>query len=315
MAKDKKVDSQNDERIELLLVDGSALLHRAYHAYPKMTMKGGGLVNAVYGVASMLISALESIRPEYVSVLWDVAKPTFRHKMYVAYKAQRPKTDQELIDQIPLVYEMLDSFSINQLKQEGYEADDLIGSLAEMFKGQVDKVVVLTGDQDVMQLIEERVGVLVPGRGKIPMKMYGESEVVERYGVRADQIVDYKALVGDSSDNIPGVLGIGPKTAAALLQSFDTLDEIYRDLSLIEGKMGSKVLEKLREGKESAYLSRELSKIKRDIKVGVKLADMAYESLAKEGTREFFKTMNFKSLTRRVFGDENEKDDRQIGLF
>jgi len=311
-----------NEKVELLLVDGSALLHRAYHAYPKMNIRSGKLVNAVYGFASMFISAIDDISPEYVCVAWDVGKPTFRHEMYVAYKAHRKKTDQELIDQVPLVYEMLDAFGVKQVSKEGFEADDLIGSGAEKYKSGVDEVVILTGDQDLMQLVKDKVSLLVPARGSVPAKQYRESEVLERYGVRADQIVDYKALIGDSSDNIPGVVGVGPKTASMLLNKFDSLDGIYKWLDNTGDVSGSevdgvrfRVVEMLRDSKDSAYLSRDLSEIKVDMEMDGSLEEMLCGEFGdRNELREFFEKMSFKSLSRRVFGDE-KKDDIQMGLF
>lgn len=315
------------EKTELLLVDGSALLHRAYHAYPKLTSRDGKLVNAVYGFASMLIAALDSIHPEYVAVAWDVGKPTFRHEQYVAYKAQRPKTDEELIEQIPAVHEMLSAFGIPQLEQEGYEADDIIGSLAhQMIKKHqarlLDTVIILTGDQDTMQLVSENVGVLVPSKGAQAQKLYTPQDVSEKYGVTPEQIVDYKALVGDSSDNIPGVAGVGPVSAARLLNAFGSLDAIYKavdqELRMTNTelrKIDDSLLKKLREGKESAYLSRDLSQIKRDMRLGVALKKLAYETVATDEAREFLERAGFKSLVRRVFGSLEQKDNRQVGMF
>ncbi len=304
------------EGTELLLVDGSALLHRAYHAYPKLTTRDGRLVNAVYGVASMLISGLETIKPEYVAIAWDVPKPTFRHEKYVAYKAQRPKTEEALVNQIPAVRELIGEFGIVQIEQEGYEADDLIGTLAQREKGRVDVVVVLTGDQDVMQLVEDKVKILVPGRGQEDQRVFGEMEVVEKYGVQANRIVDYKALIGDSSDNIPGVVGIGPKTAVRLLQKFGSLEEIYHDLEEVGKVEGARVREMLEAGRESAIMSQDLSRIRCDVPIGVKLKDLEFNGLATSRTREALESLGFRSLVRRLFVDVDEKkDDKQLGMF
>lgn len=315
------MEDKEKENIELLLIDGSALLHRAYHAYPKLTNRSGKLVNAVYGVASMIISALDEISPEYVTVAWDVPKPTFRHEKYIAYKANRPKTDQDLVDQIPMVREMLSAFGISQVEEIGYEADDLIGSIGEQFQDKVDQVVILTGDCDAMQLVGDKIGLLVPGRGSEGQKLYVPADVKEKYGVRVDQIVDYKALIGDPSDNIPGVLGVGPKTAEQLLQKFESLDGIYENLDKVKVEMSDRVFGLLEEGKDSAYLSRDLSEIKKDMKIDEKIEDFAYETLATDEAREFLEKMNFKSLVRRLFGEESvrraqdKKNDKQMGMF
>lgn len=308
------VTEEINEQVELLLVDGSALLHRAYHAFPKMTTGDGRMVNAVYGFASIFIAAMEQINPEYVVVAWDVPKPTFRHKKYIGYKANRPKTDQDLIDQIPMVYKMLDAFGVSQLSEEGFEADDVIGSAADKYKGKVDKVVVLTGDQDTMQLVEEKIAVLTPGRGKNPPVLYGPSEVENRYAVTPAQIVDYKAMVGDSSDNIPGVAGIGPKTASQLLQRFGDLDGVYAKLGEVKAEFSERIMKLLEDNKESAYMSQELAQIKRDMEIEESIESFLYDGLEKDEVREFFTKANFKSLIKRVFGEEKE-DDKQMGLF
>lgn len=307
--------AEEKEKIELLLVDGSALLHRAYHAYPNLTSKDGTPVNAVYGVAAMLVSALDEIKPEYVAVAWDLPKPTFRHEKYIAYKAHRPKTDEELIDQIPMVKRLIDAFGLSQIEMEGYEADDIIGSVGDKYKSKVDQVVVLTGDQDAMQLVEERIGVLVPGRAREPQKLYARDDVREKYGIDPEQIVDYKALTGDASDNIPGIVGVGPKTAVTLLHNWETLDEIYGSLDQVEEKMGARIRKMVEDGRDSAYLSRELAQIKRDIEIEETLEQMAFETLATERSKEFLQDLNFRSIVRRLFGEEKKVDDKQMGLF
>lgn len=306
---------KEEKQIELLLVDGSALLHRAYHAYPDLTSKNGKPVNAVYGVASMLVSALEEIDPEYVVVAWDLPKPTFRHKKFIGYKAQRPKTDEELIDQIPTVKEMIEAFGVKQMEMEGYEADDIIGSLGDKYKNSVDKVVVLTGDQDMMQLVEDKIGILVPGRGRVEQILYGRDEVLEKYSIEPSQIVDYKALIGDPSDNIPGLAGVGPKTAVRLLNQWDSLDKIYANLGEVKDKMGERVYSLLEKSKDSAYLSKELAQIKRDIEITDSLEDYALGRLDNDEVREFLERVNFRSIIRRLFGEEKKSDDRQMGLF
>ncbi len=182
----------------------------------------------------------------------------------------------------------------------------MIGSLARKFYDQAESIIILTGDQDLMQLVNGKVKVLLPARGKVPAKLYGEEEVRERYGVEPKQIVDYKALVGDPSDNIPGVAGIGPKTAAKLLQEFGSLEEIYGVVKQGSG-LNERLVEKLREGEESAFLSQRLAKIKTDLDLGVKLEDLEFEGLEREEVREFLEKMRFKSLLRRVFGEAKKR--------
>lgn len=309
---------------KLLLVDGSALLHRAYHAYPPLTSKTGEIVGAVYGVASILISALESVEPSHVMVAWDLPKPTFRHIKYVGYKAQRPKADAEMVQQIPKVKEIIASMGIVQVEQEGYEADDIIGTLAQMARdGSLQgtepcNVVILTGDQDTMQLVSEQVRVLTPAKGANQSTLYGPDEVFNKYGVHPEQIVDYKALIGDASDNIPGVSGIGPKGASNLLKMFGSLERIYRDIKEVQVHFGELMAKKLADGRESAFLSQDLSRIVREMKIDVTLEEMEYRDLQGQALQEKLEELGFKSLVKRLFGETEEKkkiNENQMGLF
>lgn len=310
---------------KLLLVDGSALLHRAYHAYPPLKTKTGEIVGAVYGVASILISALEEVKPTHVMVAWDLPKPTFRHIKYVGYKAQRPKADSEMVEQIPKVKEIIEAMEIVQIEQEGYEADDIIGTLSKIKPldppcseaGQLTNepfdIVILTGDQDTMQLVDDHVRVLTPAKGANPPVLYGPDEVFNKYGVHPEQIVDYKALIGDPSDNIPGVAGIGPKSAASLLNQFGTVENIYKNIDKIENE---KVKEKLLSGKDSVELSYELSKIVCDMQISTPLEAMEYQGLQGQSLKARLEEFGFKSLIKRFFPEpETIKIDPQMGLF
>jgi len=308
---------------KLLLVDGSALLHRAYHAYPPLTTKTGEVVGAVYGVTSILISAIESSNPTHVMVAWDLPKPTFRHEKYVGYKAQRPKADSEMVEQIPMVKEVIKTMGIIQLEQEGYEADDIIGTLSKVSENQKTKesedieVVILTGDQDTMQLVNDRVRVLTPAKGANPPVLYGPDEVWNKYGVHPEQIVDYKALIGDPSDNIPGVAGIGPKGASNLIKMFGSLERIYRDIKEVQVHFGETMAKKLADGKDSAFLSQDLSRIVTDMPLQTTMEEMEYHGLRGETLRDKLEELGFKSLVRRIFGDDTKKpkNENQIGLF
>lgn len=309
---------------KLLLVDGSALLHRAYHAYPPLTTKTGEIVGAVYGVTSILIAALESEKPSHVMVAWDLPKPTFRHLKYVGYKAQRPKADEEMVLQIPLVKEVIETMRVLQIEQEGYEADDIIGTLSKVSENQNTKeserveVVILTGDQDTMQLVNEHVRVLTPAKGANPPVLYGSDEVFNKYGVHPNQIVDYKALIGDPSDNIPGVAGIGPVMAAKLLNEYGSLEEIYKNITKIPENQRIK----LEAGKESAFLSQDLSKIVTDMELKIGIGEMEYRDLKTEELKMKLEELGFKSLVRRIFKENDPPSPKgsggarnQIGLF
>lgn len=310
---------------KLLLVDGSALLHRAYHAYPPLRTKSGEIVGAVYGVTSILIAALESEAPTHVMVAWDLPKPTFRHIKYVGYKAQRPKADAEMVEQIPLVKELIGAIGIVQIEEEGFEADDIIGTLS---KNQEGEVIILTGDQDTMQLVSELVRVLTPAKGANPPILYGPGEVFNKYGVHPEQIVDYKALIGDASDNIPGVAGIGPTTASKLLQEFDNLQAIYKavnsksEIRNPKQILNPKIIEKLINGKESAFLSQDLSRIVTDMKLSVQMEEMKYMGLQGQSLKVKLEELGFKSLVKRIFGETDPPSPKgsggarnQMGLF
>lgn len=305
---------------KLLLVDGSALLHRAYHAYPPLKSPSGEIVGAVYGVASILISALNEVMPSHVMVAWDLPKPTFRHIKYVGYKAQRPKADSEMVEQIPLVKEIIAAMGIVQIEREGYEADDIIGTLSATADSRLQnpddsgivEVVILTGDQDTMQLVNDHVRVLTPAKGANPPVLYGPDEVRAKYGVEPSQIVDYKALIGDPSDNIPGVAGIGPKSAAELLQKYQTLDKIYLDLANIPINQRAK----LEQGRDSALLSQDLSKIVTDMQIEETMEQMEYHGLQGPTLKAKLQEFGFKSLIKRFFAEsESIKIDPQMGLF
>jgi len=296
--------------MKLLLVDGSALLHRAYHAYPSLTTRQGESVGAVYGVISMLITSLIAEEPDKVAVAWDLPQPTFRHELYIGYKAQRVKADAEMIEQIPRVKEVISAMGIVQLEQSGYEADDLIGTMAKKEKGEI---IILSGDMDLTQLVSKRVKMLAPARGGEGAKLYGEREVEEKLGVKPAQVVEYKAMVGDASDNIPGISGVGPKTAAALLTEYGDFATVLNNLS----KLPRKVREKIEAGRESAELSRQLAMIDCKVKIEVDREKLLYQGLKREELRSKLAELNFRSLIRRIWGEEVKKmgTEQQMGLF
>jgi DNA polymerase-1 len=241
----------------LLLVDGHAILHRAYHAYPPLTTTKGELINAVYGFTSILLSVLKNLEPKYVACAFDLAKPTFRHKEFKAYKAHRPKVDEELKEQIPKAKGVVKALSIPIFEKEGFEADDVIGTIAKgavfayqdfcVHKSPAKKdnfsiktkaqgckrvhsknltdsprhskfeTIIVTGDKDALQLVDNQIKVFMPQRGKQPPQMYDRKVFLKKYGFEPRQLIDFKALAGDASDGIPGVKGVGPKTATKLI--------------------------------------------------------------------------------------------------
>jgi len=309
------------EKQDLVLIDGNAILHRAYHALPPLTTRSGELVNAVYGFSTMLLKILHEMQPKYIAVAFDTVKPNFRHQEYVGYQAHRPRTDSELTGQIEKVHDLVRAFNMPIFSIEGYEADDVIGTLAKQAVERDKKnkeeieVLIVTGDKDLMQLVSERVKLFMPTRGLSEGQIVGEKEVIEKMDIPPAQIVDYKGLVGDQSDNYPGVPGIGPKTAVELLKKFGSLEEIYRNLNKIEKKT---LLGKLAEGAESGQLSKKLATILIDVPITLDLEKCLAQDYDKERVIGFFKELGFRSLVNRLnppTEKEAEKNGRQPSLF
>lgn len=335
----------------LVIIDGNAILHRAYHALPPLTTAKGELVNAVFGFCSMLLRVIHDLKPQYLVVTFDRPKPTFRKLMYVGYQAKRPKMADELSSQIEPVHRVLETMEIPIYEIDGYEADDVIGTLVsqaasvarQQFSAEsevirlrrdhdsskigraprdqeIDEVIIVTGDKDILQLVDERTKVYMPVKGLFEAKLFGEKEVEERLGVKPSQVVDYKALVGDSADNYPGVEGVGPKTASGLLGTFGTLENLYKNLGIL-GKEKAGLAKKLAEGAESAGLAKKLATIVTDVPVKLDLGKCKIGKLDKPEVVKLFAELEFNSLIRRFKEgnkeDMEDKDDKgeQIRLF
>ncbi len=272
----------------LLIVDSHALLHRAYHALPLLVNSKGEPIGAIYGFASILVSAIAQIKPNYLVACFDLPKPTIRHKKFADYKAKRPKTPDDLIKQFTLVRRFLKNLEIPIMEKEGYEADDAIGTITEIMSKKHKNIenIVVTGDLDTLQLIDRQTKILTPRRGVSDPVMYDEKRLKERFpGLSPNQVVEYKGLRGDPSDNIPGVPGIGEKRALNLINRFGTIDNIYKNLEnekeaehfLKEKILSPLILKKLEENKDLAFFSRELATIYRDIPIKFNLEDAAWE--------------------------------------
>lgn len=315
----------------LVLIDGHAIVYRAYYAFPPTLKTPEGVqVNAVYGFASILLNVIRELKPSHVAVAFDMDKPTFRHVEYVGYKAQRPETDQELKDQIGTVKEVVENLNIPIFGVEGFEADDVIGTLAKQSYKKKMEAVIVTGDQDAMQLVNGNVKVYVPAKGKYPAKMYGEDEVKEKYGLEPKQIIDLKALMGDASDNIPGVKGVGPKTATDLLQKYLTVERIYTglDKALKAGEISANVAKKLIDDYEEAVRSKRLATIVLDVPITLDLKACELHDYDKQKAVKFFHSLGFNLMIKRLPSDDweqaaeeafkgklKEKKGSQIGLF
>lgn len=281
---------------KLVLVDGHALFHRAFHAMPPLTTSKGELVNAVFGFTSMLLRVLSDIKPDYAVVAFDTKAPTFRHTEYTAYKAHRIAAPEEMHQQLPRVKEVVDSLNIPIFTLEGYEADDIIGTLASQATNQ--EVFIVTGDRDALQLVNTHIKTYMPGKSLSDIIIYDGKKFEEKYGFGPKQLIDYKALVGDASDNIPGVDGIGEVSATKLIQEFGSVEEIYRNLEKIPEKLNKK----LALGAESAVLSKKLATIDTQVPIQLDLNKCILSDYDKQKAIKLFEELEFKSLISRLPG-------------
>jgi DNA polymerase-1 len=278
---------------KLVLIDGNAILHRAFHALPPLTTKTGEPINAVYGLVSMLLKTVQDLKPTHLAVCFDEKEPTFRHKAFSGYQAQRPHMADELSGQFEKARKFLDAAGIAAYSKPGYEADDVIGTLSKLFK---DEVVIVTGDRDILQLVDNRVKVYMPIAGLSSARLMGEAEVVEKMGIPPSQIDDYKAFVGDSSDNYSGVSGIGPKTALSLLKKYGSMKEAYKHLK----DLPPQTSQRLERGRQQAALSKKLATIVRDVPLKFNQEETSHWDVDSLKVLNLFQDFGFKTLTERV---------------
>ena len=285
----------------LLLIDGNSLINRAFYALPPLTNAKGEPTQAVYGFTTMLIGAIGKYKPKYIAVAFDLPAPTFRHEMYDGYKATRKKMPDELAAQLPILKEQLRLMNISIVEKAGFEADDIIGTLS---RDQSVMTYIITGDRDSLQLIDDTTGVVMTKRGITETVLYDEKQLLADYGLTPRQVIDYKSLAGDGSDNIPGVPGVGEKTANDLIEKYGSLDGVYEHVLEIPGKLG----EKLRAGEQSARLSYTLATIKTDVPLTEKTADFTFDFPFTSAVKRFFIDNNFKSLLKRdeLFATDGE---------
>ncbi len=284
-----------------ILLDGNALLHRAWHAIPPLTTGKGQVVNAVYGFAMVLEKILEEYKPEAMAIAWDLPGKTFRHEAYELYKAQREKKAQELYDQIPLIQEMGSAFRIPSLSLPGYEADDIIGTLSTRASKKGYDVLIVTGDMDALQLVNDRVHVVSFVKGFSETKTYDVAAVRERFHLEPGQLIDYKTLRGDPSDNLPGVPGIGEKTATELLHAYKTVDGIFKALK--KGEIPEKFAKKLADHEKTAEQMKHLVTIVRDAPLDFDLAEAKMKPLDWGKILEQYRAFEFRSLMRKHAGE------------
>jgi DNA polymerase-1 len=292
----------------LLLIDANSIIHRAFHALPPFTGPDGRPTGALYGISAMMLTLLRTNRPEYAAALFDRPEPTFRDEKYKEYKAQRPPTANELIAQIIEARDLFRAFGIKTFEKPGFEADDLIATLAEKFRNEKDlQVMILTGDRDTLQMVDgEKIVVKIFNKGVSDTTIYDEKAVIEKYGLKPEQLIDYKALVGDNSDNIKGVPGIGPKTAVEIIRTHGTLEKVLAAMpkdEKLQKRLGPFVAE--------AELSKYLVTLDRNVPLepaelgGLEDLQLPSVEAAQETIAKYFKTLGSATLLRRLLeGDK-----------
>ena len=298
---------------KLVIFDGNSIVHRAYHALPpSLTTREGKPVNAVFGFVSIMLKALAEIKPQYAIVAWDYPADTFRHEMYKEYKATRQSADQELYDQIPIVKQVVEAMNIPLLERKGYEADDILGTMAAKAADYPElETILVTSDKDALQLVTDRVMVLATRTGISDVIEYDSAKVKEKFGLTPRQLIEYKALRGDPSDNIPGVAGVGDKTATKLIQAYGSVEALYKaldqarqagkkELDAKGAKIAGKLFERLVEHKADALLSRTLVTIKTDMPLELNLTSAELSDYDHAKVVALFAELQFKSLVKRL---------------
>lgn len=313
---DKAAKNKNKD---FVVVDANALLHRSYHALPPMTSPEGQVVGGVYGFFSTFFKMHQELQPDYVVVCFDLPEPTFRDKKFEDYKAQRPDTPEDLVSQIPILKELLSDFEVPILEQEGFEADDIIGTLAERYKDRENlEVIILTGDYDTLQLAQQGVKIYTMRKGMSDTVIYGPEEVEEKYGFEPKKLPDYKGLKGDSSDNIPGIKGVGEKTATKILSHFESLEELYQKLdreeieTQLSDQLSSRMITKLKEAKDKAIFSKELAVIRTDVPCDFQLKQAKWPTFDYKKVEGKFYGLGFRSLVERI-PETTKKSELEVG--
>lgn len=285
---------------KLVLIDGNSIAYRAFFALPLLNNDKGIYTNAVYGFTTMLLKILEEEKPTHILVAFDAGKTTFRHKTFGEYKGGRQKTPPELSEQFPFIRELLDAFDIKRYEIENYEADDIIGTIANIADKSNTEVKIFTGDKDLLQLVQDKVEVVLTKKGITDVDTYDTQAVLDKYELTPEQIIDMKGLMGDKSDNIPGVPGVGEKTAIKLLKEYGTVEKV---LDSIDEISGAKLKEKLSDNRDSAIMSKKLATIFTDVPLEMTVDDFKYDHNPGEKVVALFKELGFNSLLDRVSSD------------
>lgn len=286
---------------KLLLLDANSLIHRFFHALPPLTTPKGEPIGAIYGLSQVCLKILRELKPTHIAAAFDRPEPTFRDGMYKEYKAQRPPTANELVAQIIRAHDLFDKFKIKTFELPGFEADDIIATLAEKFRAEPDMTVsIFSGDRDSFQLVEgDKVVVEFLIKGITETQRFNETAVKEKFGLLPSELNDYKAFVGDASDNIPGVKGVGPKTALPLIQEYKTAEAVFENIGLLPAK----VYKKLEGQQEIALLSKKLSTLDRHAPIYFdSVDDLVWAPIDFTELGKYFTELGFNSLVRRIEG-------------
>lgn len=284
---------------KFVLIDGNAIVHRAYHVMPPLTRSDGTPTGAVQGFFSMILKMIAELAPAHIAIAFDSPSPNFRKELFAQYQSQRPAMESDLSPQFGIIQGILRSAKISVYAVDGLEADDIIGTIAEKAKETGHQVYILTGDRDMLQLVNHKTKVLAPVKGISEMILFDEEKVREKYGITPSQFIEFKALMGDSSDNYPGVSGIGPKTASNLINEYGSVDNIYKNISKIKTK-NPKLSEKLEEGRENAKLAHQLATILTDAPFAYDFSDCDMKNLDVEGFKKALEVYDFKTLPKRL---------------
>ncbi len=298
-----------------LLIDGSAIVHRAYHAMPFFNKKDGESTGAIYGFFSMLLKVIQQLDPKYIVVAFDRPKPTFRQQMYVGYQAQRPKMESDLSDQFRKIIDILQKARISTYAVDGYEADDIIGTVSDDANKRGILTYIVTGDRDMLQLVDHDTRVFMPIKGISEVSIMDADKVREKYGITPEQFIDYKALQGDSSDNYPGVAGVGPKTAANLINDYGSVENIYKKIDEVAVK-NKNLAEKLINGHDACMLAQKLATIVRDVPFAYDFDATRIEKIELEDFKMALIRQEFHTLPKRldeIFGKDGKVTDKGKG--
>lgn len=295
---------------KLVVLDGNSIINRAFYALPPMITSQGQPTGAIYGFTTMLFKIFQDIKPDYIISAFDRKAPTFRHLEYKEYKAGRKKMPDELAQQIEPLKELLAAFKIGILELDGYEADDIIGTISKKYEGPDMEVLIYTGDRDSLQLVSDYTKVMFTKKGISEIDIYDKNAIKDKYGFSPEGIIDLKGLMGDASDNIPGVAGVGEKTALKLLNEYGTLEGVYENIDCISGK---KLKENLEQHRDEAFLSKRLATIDRNVPISVDIESAAADKFNSRHVRDMFKVFEFKSLMDKLKAND-EEDTQNIQL-